>query len=88
MNIKTQRIIAEMDKVQEKIAALQARYRELERQKADSESTEILELVRKASLNPESLAAFLHGLKAQDKPVSPFAESRLGTKQEDVDNEE
>lgn len=73
MNPKIEKIKAEYSKNAAKIAELQARQRELTRQRTELENTDILELVHSHNLNIEQLAALIRTAK-----VDPLAAIRQG----------
>lgn len=56
------KISADIEKTRTKIGELQARLRELERQKTEQENTEIIELVRAIDATPEELKTMLRAL--------------------------
>ena len=59
MSKKRERILLNISNTKEKIADLQDKLRELERQKTELENTEIVELVRGTKMNTTELATFL-----------------------------
>lgn len=59
MNPKIEKLTREIEKTRDKIAELQARQRDLEKQKTELENTDIVALVRSLNLSPEELAAFI-----------------------------
>lgn len=61
MNPKIVKINAEHAKNAAKIARLQARNRELEKQRTELENTDIIGLVREVGLTPDQLAALIRG---------------------------
>ena len=65
MNPKYAKVNAEIDKVKTKVTELQARLRDLERQKTEIENTEIVELVRGVDATPQELAAFIRACREQ-----------------------
>ena len=69
MNPKIVKINAEHAKNAAKIARLQARNRELEKQRMELENTDIIGLVREMGLTPDQLAALIRG--APPAPESP-----------------
>ena len=62
MNPKVVKINAELDKNSAKIARLQARNKELERQRTELENTDIIGLVRNVGLTPDQLAELIKGM--------------------------
>lgn len=82
MNPKIDKLTKEIDKTREKIAELQARLRDMERQKTEAENTDIVAIVRSLNLSPQELAAFVQSRQAD--PVREYTPQ----KQEDSGNEE
>ena len=80
MNPKIQRVTKEMEKTRDKIGALQARLRDLEKQKTELENTEIISAVRGMDISLTELADML---KAASGQVGPNM-----TVQKKEDNEE
>lgn len=62
MNPKIKKINAEYDKNAAKIAELQARQKELVRQRTELENNDILELVHSHNLDITQLAALIHNM--------------------------
>lgn len=62
MNPKLKKIVAEYDKNAAKIAELQARQRELDRQRTDIKNNDILELVHEHHLDYAALSALIQKL--------------------------
>lgn len=82
MSKKRERILLNISKTKEKIADLQDKLRELERQKTELENTEIVELVRSTKMNTSELATFLKA-HCEKKDASFIME-----KQEEINDEE
>ena len=61
---RTAKIQAEIDKAREKLAAQQARLRELELKRTEIENTEIVDIVRGLSIPLDELAPLLQSIKA------------------------
>ena len=61
MNPKIKKIDTEYEKNAAKITELQARQRELEKQRTELENLDIIGLVRSVGLNPQQLAALIKG---------------------------
>lgn len=80
MNAKIQRVMKEMEKARDKIGVLQARLRDLEKQKTELENTEIISAVRGMDISLTELADML---KAASGQVGPNM-----TVQKKEDNEE
>jgi len=68
MNPKIKKIDKEYEKNAEKITELQARQRELEKQRMELENLDIIGLVRGMGLSPDQLAALI---KATPVPAAP-----------------
>jgi len=89
MNQKIRKVVDEIERTKAKITELQALVPELERKKTDLENTEIVRLVRSASVAPENLTDFIEAYKAgatgkaAAPPYSPPA-----ARQEAFENEE
>lgn len=81
MNPKIIRINTELNKARGKISELQARVKELERQKTELENTDIIGLVRSVSMTPQELSMFIKAFR--ENIGEPFNMSV----QEDTDNE-
>lgn len=64
MNPKTDKLRKEIATVEEKLASLQSKKKELEKQLAEHENTEIIGMVRELRLTPEELADLLKSAKA------------------------
>ena len=60
MNAKIKKINAEYEKNAAKIAELQARQKELDKQRTELENLDIVGMVRSMGMTPEELAALLH----------------------------
>lgn len=82
MNPKLTKINAEFEKNKAKISELQTRQRELERQRAEIENNDILELVRCHNLDLPKLAALIRTMN--DNPASAMR----GKNKEETDHEE
>ena len=63
MNPKINKTIEEIERARAKITELQELLPELERRKVDLENTEIIKMVRSASIAPADLPEFLEALK-------------------------
>lgn len=86
MNLKLQKVLSEIDKTKNKIAAQQTRLRELEQQKTELENTEIVGMVRGLDVAPEELAAFIKAFRTSQAGTPDFMESE-GTNHENVEYE-
>ena len=75
MNPKIERVCKDIDKTKGKIGELQARLRELERQKTKLENTEIVETVRGMDISLADLAAMLRAAHTTDKEATKELES-------------
>ena len=72
MNPKIDKFRKEIVIVEEKIASLQSKKKELEKQLADYENEEIIGMVRALRLTPEQLAAMLKNAKAPSPTKEEF----------------
>jgi len=61
LNPKIEKLAKEIDKTKDRITELQAKLRDLEKQKTELENTDIVAMVRSLNLSPQELAAFLKG---------------------------
>ena len=75
MNPKIERVCKDIDKTKGKIGELQARLRELERQKTKLENTEIVETVRGMDISLADLAAMLRAAHVTSGQVGPKSET-------------
>ena len=75
MNPKIQRVTKEMEKTRDKIGALQARLRDLEKQKTELENTEIISAVRGMDISLTELADMLKAASGQFGP-NPTAQKK------------
>ena len=66
MNPKIKKIDSEYDKNAAKITELQARQRELEKQRLELEDLDIIGIVRNMGLTPDQLAALIQGARPTD----------------------
>ena len=64
MNPKIEKLTKEIEKTRDKIAELQAKQRDLEKQRTELENTDIVALVRSLNLSPEGLAEFIKSQQA------------------------
>ena len=64
MNPKIERLEKEIDKTKNKIAEMQARLRDLEKQKTELENTDYVAIARSFHLTPQQLAEFLKSQKS------------------------
>ena len=72
MNPKIERVCKDIDKTKGKISELQARLRELEKQKTELENTEIVETVRGMDISLADLAAMLRAAHATSDNRAPL----------------
>jgi len=94
--MKTERITQEIGKTKAKISDLQAKLRDLERQKTEQENGEILELVRSIDVSPQELTAMLRLIRedrlkeamASQAPALPDDGEDTDGGGEDTDDEE
>jgi len=63
MNQRIQKIIDEIERTKAKIAELQALIPDLERKRVEMENSEIIRLVRSASIAPADLPEFLEAIR-------------------------
>ena len=66
MNPKIKKIDNEYEKNAAKITELQARQRELEKQRLERENLDIIGIVRNMGLTPDQLAALIQGARPTD----------------------
>ena len=64
MNPKIERLEKEIDKTKTKIAEMQTRLRDLEKQKMELENTDYVAIARSFHLTPQQLAEFLKSQQA------------------------
>ena len=64
MNPKIEKLEKEIDKTKNKIAEMQARLRDLEKQKTELENTDYVAIARSFHLTPQQLAEFLKSQQA------------------------
>jgi hypothetical protein len=76
MNPKISKIIDEIERTKAKIAELQALLPELDRKRVDLENSEIIKLVRSASIAPADLPEFLAAIKEINSGAPAFAETQ------------
>ena len=74
MNKKVVKLRAERANNDEKIAALQSRNEEIDRQIIELENTDIIGMVRESGLTPDMLAALIQSIK--QNPVPAYSEER------------
>ena len=85
MNAKIERVSKEIEKTKGKIAAQQARLRDLEQQKTNFENEEIVALFRREKLSESEFAALLRGQRSIDACTS---KAQAREKMEDGSNDE
>ena len=71
MNPKIDKLAKEIERTKEKIAELQGKVREMEKQKTELENTDIVAIVRSLNLSPQQLADFIRG--RQENPAADYA---------------
>lgn len=71
--MKLDRIVKEIDKTRAKIAEMQARLADLEKQKTEIENMEIINLVRSVNLPHDGLAALIRSYRETGKPPADMA---------------
>lgn len=74
--MKTSKIISDIEKTKNKIGELQAKLRDLERLRTETENTAIIELVRAIDATPEEIAVMLRAMRESQKqeamkPLAP-----------------
>lgn len=69
MNPKIKKIDAEYEKNAAKIAELQARQKELEKQRTEFENLDIIGLVRNLGVTPDELAAIIQAARQNTAPA-------------------
>lgn len=79
MNPKIKKIDKEYEKNAEKITELQARQRELEKQRMELENLDIIGLVRGMGLSPDQLAALIKAAPPQPVPETERKEDSYET---------
>lgn len=67
MNPKLKKVTDEMEKTRTKIAELQSRFRDLERQKTELENADIIAMVRGIDVPPDEFGEFVRLFKEQQK---------------------
>ena len=80
MNPKINKIIEEIERAKAKISELQALLPELERKRIDLENSEIIKLVRSASIVPADLPEFLAAIKEMNSGAPAFADTQTTTR--------
>ena len=68
MNPKIEKLEKEIDKTKNKIAEMQARLRDLEKQKTELENTDFVAVARSYHLTPQELAEFLKTRQMAQEP--------------------
>ena len=81
MNPKIEKLEKEIDKTKNKIAEMQARLRDLEKQKTELENTDYVAIARSFPLTPQQLAEFLKSQQAIPSGDGPLK------KQEDMNED-
>ena len=84
MNPKIKKINTEYNKNAAKIAELQARQAELEKQRTELENLDIIGLVRNFGLDPDQLAAIIQA----NRPTQPVQAVTTPVREEDSGYEE
>ena len=73
MNAKIKKINAEYEKNAAKIAELQARQKELDKQRTELENLDIVGMVRRVGMTPDQLAALMEAAR-QSGPLPVLAD--------------
>ena len=81
MTPKIEKLEKEIDKTKNKIAEMQARLRDLEKQKTELENTDYVAIARSFHLTPQQLAEFLKSQQAAPSGDGPLQ------KQEDMNED-
>ena len=81
MNAKIKKINAEYEKNAAKIAELQARQKELDKQRTELENLDIVGMVRSMGMTPEQLAAFIQASKTDASALTGKEEDSHATGQ-------
>ena len=68
MEVKKDKLRADLVRAKEKASEWQARVRDIERQITECENTEILQAVRSVAATPEELRAVLNMIRAVNEP--------------------
>ena len=68
MNPKIEKLEKEIDKTKTKIAEMQAKLRDLEKQKTELENTDFVAVARSYHLTPQELAEFLKTRQMAQEP--------------------
>ena len=76
LNSKLQKILTEISRTKEKIAAQQTRLRELEQQKTELENIEIVGIIRGLDVAPEELASFIKAFRSSKAGMPAFMERK------------
>ena len=72
MNPKIEKLEKEIDKTKNKIAEMQARLRDLEKQKTELENTDYVAIARRFHLTPQQLAEFLKSQQSAPSGAAPL----------------
>lgn len=81
MNPKIEKLEKDIDKTKNKIAEMQARLRDLEKQKTELENTDYVAIARSFHLTPQQLADFLKSQQSASSGAAPLQ------KQEDMNED-
>jgi len=81
MNAKLAKIIAEYEKNAAKISELQARQKELDKQRTELENLDIIGLVRSMGVSADGLAALIQSARGSSTP-------KFSNNKEDIEDEE
>lgn len=84
--MKINRIETEIEKTKTKISDLQGRLKDLERQKTETENTEIVAAVRSADVSTQELINFIQAFKTQGAAAEKLLEN--SDEQEENSDEE
>lgn len=78
MNPKIEKLEKEIDKTKNKIAEMQARLRDLEKQKTELENTDYVAIARSFHLTPQQLAEFLKSQQSAPSGAPRCRNRRIG----------
>ena len=81
MNAKIKKINAEYEKNAAKIAELQARQKELDKQRTELENLDIVGMVRRVGMTPDQLAALMEAAR-HSGPLPVLADGGEGSEHE------
>lgn len=86
--MKAERIQTEIGKIKSKMSDLQARLKDLERQKTENENTEIIAAIRSANVSTPELIAFIQAFKTRGTAAETLLEGRGEQEREEQEEED